>query len=156
MNENQKNVIEGFSLALSMLIVSLFLYMNPEFLKVEKVSYITGTILGIIGIVGIFIELGRLNEKFEESLKDIIASVLLALCVYTIYLYFTNMFVKFVIIFFALISLYAFIRGLLKIIVNIINEKKSKILFTQLIALLLNILLIGLTVLQIVQIFNLI
>jgi len=153
---NKENIMNGIAVGLSFLIVSGVLYMFPDFLTYELLSYIVGAIIGMIGILGLFVEIGRLGEEYNKAMGHILLSIFLGVILYIVYYFFSNIVINFIILLISLLILYAFLLGLFQILNTVINKNDIKNNIVKIAIFILNLLIFALTVLQILQILKII
>ncbi|MDY0396796.1 hypothetical protein ACFSMW_14720 [Virgibacillus halophilus] len=160
MNKNyneQDNMINGLALGITFVIVSGFLYYYPSFLYFEVASYITGASLGIIGLVGMLSEIGKMIDKqYKDALRDVSSAVALGIIVFVLYYYFSNRIVNIIILILSIALMFGFLRGVLRIFYIIINQQNLRNSFIRLSIFILNLMIFTLTILQILQIIKII
>lgn len=154
--DKNKSVLEGISLGVAFLLVSGFLYLNPSFLFSEIVSYSTGTVLGFIGIMGVLVEIGKINNIYDEATKYIGVGLLTGIAGYILYYFVSNTIVNFIVLFLALLTIYSLLLGMLKVIEIILNQKSVKNSLIKLSVFVLNLLIFILTFLQLLEIVKVI
>lgn len=60
---DKEKTLEGIALALAFLSASLVLYFSPTYLEYKAITYIICILFGIIGIIGLVLELNKLSSK---------------------------------------------------------------------------------------------
>ncbi|WP_368900610.1 hypothetical protein [Oceanobacillus oncorhynchi] len=156
-NKSKDPVVEklnGIAVALSLLIISTFLYMYPEYLGINIISNIIGTILGIIGLVGFILEIGKFDEDFSEGFKYLGVGIFLTLIIIICLIFLQYFFVRIIILFLGLLSIYSLLLGVFYIVYIVINKTDKKQSIKGVLAATLNVLIFVLTVLQLLEILN--
>ncbi|MGG3662080.1 hypothetical protein [Bacillus gobiensis] len=158
MDESKKKLIEGTSLFLSFLITSIVLYFIPDFIGNQIVTRSIGIIFGLIGIMGFMVELTNLrissNEEVKSSLMDMAVCVFLSIIIFLLLYFFKNWFVHLTVTLLMLLSIYAGLRSIIKLI--ILTDLLKRNIFIKLPVIILNIAIFALTILQLLQIFKVI
>ncbi|MDM8100925.1 hypothetical protein [Oceanobacillus oncorhynchi] len=156
-NKTKDPIIEklnGIAVALSLLIISTFLYMYPEYLGFNILSNSIGTFLGIIGLVGFILEIGKFDEDFSEGFKYLGVGIFLTLISIACIYFLQYLFVKIIILFLSLLSIYSLLLGLFYIVYIVLTKKDKKQSIKGVLATTLNFLIFVLTVLQLLEILN--
>nr|WP_039809883.1 hypothetical protein [Jeotgalibacillus malaysiensis] len=152
--KNSKTILEGIALALSFVVTSLFLYLVPEFIGNQIFTRSIGVFLGILGLLIILssISINMKNVKLNEGLKDIGVAIFLGVILFPIHYFFSHWFVNLIIVFFIVVMLYGFFRGMIVIIIE--SRTGNKINFGKLSFIILNIAIFVLTIMQLIEIFG--
>lgn len=156
-NKTKDTVIEklnGIAIALSLLIISTFLYIYPEYLEINIISNIIGTILGIIGLVGFILEIGEYVEDFKEGFNYLGTGIFLTLFSIVCLYFSQHLFMKFTILLLSILSIYSLLLGLFYIAYVSLNKTDKKQSIKGVLATILNFLIFVLTVLQLLEILN--
>jgi hypothetical protein len=153
--ENRLKIAEGIALSLSLLLCSLYLYLNPDFIGQPIITRTVGAILGFIGIIGFLSELSKAtDESLKKPINEIMASLIIGLVIFSLMYFFTNWFVNIIVIILAVVGLFGFLRGVAHILLLTWMPGGNNVI--KLPVLLLNAAIFALTLLQILQIFKLI
>lgn len=150
------NVIHGLAVGVTFLVISGFLYLNPSYLFMEIISYIIGTIVGVVGLISMLAVIGNIDKKFNDSLSYITFSILLGVIIYSIYFFASNIVVNIVVLLFSFLVVYMFLDGFFQIVYLVATEHNIKKSSVKISVFILNLLIFTLTVLQILQIFEVI
>ena len=153
-NDNSTN--NAISLGITFVIISSFLYLNPEFLGINLVSYIIGSVMGVVGFFGMVLVVDKLDKKFNEAINNIAISIFFGLIVYAIYYFFSNIIINIILLFLSIFVIFAFVSGVLQIVQVIVLEHDIKQSSIKISVFVLNLLIFILTILQILQIFKII
>lgn len=155
--KTEKNIKEGIALALSCLAISVFLYLTPAYFKIHIITKLTSIIFGIVGIIGLSIELNKLtsNEK-KIGLDNLGIGLGLGTIWVIIYYYYPIWWVNLLTFPLLFLASYGIIIGLIGILNNIFTSEQSikTTLLVKLPVAIAQICGFILTVLQLMQIVN--
>lgn len=141
----------GICIAGAFIFILGFLYLNPDYLGNRVFNGIISTLCGIIGFVGLMIELGRLIQKNIDGLKDLGIGCFFLVIWLFIYTHWNNIFVNFLTLFFLFFGAYGALSGVAKIIESIRNSSTT-FTFKSIGIMITNLAVFLLTILQIAQI----
>ena len=127
-----------------------FLYLNPDYLGNRVVNGMISTLSGIIGIVGLTVELSKLMKKID-GLIDLGSGCFFIVIWQVIYDNWNYAFLYFLILFFLFFGVYGILNGVAKIIESI-RSSSAIFSFKSIGIMTANLAVFLLTVLQIVQI----
>ena len=127
-----------------------FLYLNPDYLGNRVVNGMISTLSGIIGIVGLTVELSKLMKKID-GLIDLGSGCFFIVIWQVIYDNWNYAFLYFLILFFLFFGVYGILNGVAKIIESI-RSSSATFSFKSIGIMTANLAVFLLTVLQIVQI----
>ena len=127
-----------------------FLYLNPDYLGNRVVNGMISTLSGIIGIVGLTVELSKLMKKID-GLIDLRSGCFFIVIWQVIYDNWNYAFLNFLILFFLFFGVYGILNGVAKIIESI-RSSSATFSFKSIGIMTANLAVFLLTVLQIVQI----
>lgn len=127
-----------------------FLYLNPDYLGNRVVNGMISTLSGIIGIVGLTVELSKLMKKID-GLIDLGSGCFFIVIWQVIYDNWNYAFLNFLILFFLFFGVYGILNGVAKIIESI-RSSSAAFSFKSIGIMTANLAVFLLTVLQIVQI----
>jgi len=154
--ENKKNdFIEGLSVGTSFLTVSLFVYLRPEFLYNTLLSHVIGLIVGIVGFIGIMIELNKKNKNYREGADDITIGGIIIIIIILLNKYLHFFVVHLVILILLFLAVYGILLGIFKMLKNVYKQGKKAIIF-KIPIFIMNCCVFILTILQLIKILNLI
>lgn len=106
----------GLALAGACIIILIFLSFNLDYLGNVLISRIASIIIGIIGIIGMTIELSKLIEKKINGITDFGVGITLLVIWWSIYYYFNHPICNFLILFLLLLGCYGCLIGIAKIL----------------------------------------
>ncbi|MBS4804310.1 MAG: hypothetical protein KIC47_14290 [Clostridium sp.] len=120
--------INGFSLALTFVIVGIGLSIVPNFFEISIVTEVIRWLFIIIGTLGFFVEISKTKKKLNvKGFSDLGAGILIAIIGVYILKLFNNIISKVIFFLFITFGLYATISGMLKVIYSIYeNIRNSK------------------------------
>lgn len=150
----QQSILNGLALGVTFVIVSSFLYFNPGYLYYDIVSYIVGAIFGLLGFIGLILEVSKIDEQYKKSIDYIGVSILIGMILYSIGYFISNFIMNLILILFWILPIFGLLLGIFQIIKLIVNEKTIKKALTKLSVFTLNIVIFILTVLQILQVLK--
>ena len=140
---------------MSLLKSSIVLYLNPDFLGNRTITSIVGIVFGVIGFYQLIIELSNsANPLLKDAQNDIGAAALIGIILFLLHYFFSHWAVNIVIIFLLVCVSYAFLRGLLKIMLVVQDYQINYLLKVPIV--ILNLAIFTLTILQLLQIFKVI
>lgn len=115
-----RDIQHGFALSLAFLVGTTFLYVRPEYLASPALSLLVGTVLGLFGAIGFFIELNKLSGRHDLGLDNVGVGIALLVIWAVTYLKLPHHPVlNFVLLFVLLFGLYGVFRGLIQATVQI-------------------------------------
>ena len=120
--------INGFSLALTFVIVGIGLSIVPNFFEISIVTEVIRWLFIIIGTLGFFVQISKTKNKLNvKGFSDLGAGILIAILGVYILKLFNNIISKVIFFLFITFGLYATISGMLKVIYSIYeNIRNSK------------------------------
>ncbi len=152
--EEKLKVSEGVSIALAFFISSLVLYFNPTFLGNEFATSLTGALFGMIGIAGFLLEISKvMHESMKQAYSDLGIATFFGLPMVLLLYFFSNTVVNVIAIVLLIFTLYAFFRGVSRII--ILSEFNGKNIIYKIPLLLLNLSVFSVSVMQIINMLGL-
>ncbi|CDO03115.1 hypothetical protein BN988_01615 [Oceanobacillus picturae] len=154
-NKNNSDIVKGISTAIALLTGSFYLYINPDFFGYQLVTNIIGAIIGVIGVLGFIIEAGKMNENLKPYIRELGALFLIIVIIIVLNIIFSNVIINAIIFILFLTCVYAMSNFVINVSILISNEKRTfkKVLIKSPIVI-LNSLIFVLTVMQILQIIN--
>lgn len=165
--ENDEDDISvGLALGLALIIVSGYLYLNPDYFRNEWVSYTIGIFVGVIGIVGFFHEISKvIKEDFKKELSDTLIALVLISGLLILYKYIVDLSsinnlshysINSVFFLFFTICLFGFLKELFSLIKVIFDEKNIKGIIAKASLTILNFFIFILTILQLLKLLKII
>ncbi|SEG79598.1 hypothetical protein [Paenibacillus sp. UNC499MF] len=114
--EKKKEPLGGIAVAISMILVALFLFFNPSYLGIVIVTNTVSTVLMVIGIIGLSIEINKIIGEKPLGFDD--AGLGFAFLVFwvIIYHYFDGVIINWILLLFLFFGLYGSVLGIAKII----------------------------------------
>ena len=140
----------GICISEAFIFILGFLYLNPDYLGNSVVNGMISTLSGIIGIVGLTVELSKLMKKID-GLIDLGSGCFFIVIWQVIYDNWNYAFLNFLILFFLFFGVYGILNGVAKIIESI-RSSSATFSFKSIGIMTANLAVFLLTVLQIVQI----
>ena len=140
----------GICISEAFIFILGFLYLNPDYLGNRVVNGMISTLSGIIGIVGLTVELSKLMKKID-GLIDLGSGCFFIVIWQVIYDNWNYAFLNFLILFFLFFGVYGILNGVAKIIESI-RSSSATFSFKSIGIMTTNLAVFLLTVLQIVQI----
>ena len=140
----------GICISEAFIFILGFLYLNPDYLGNRVVNGMISTLSGIIGIVGLTVELSKLMKKID-GLIDLGSGCFFIVIWQVIYDNWNYAFLNFLILFFLFFGVYVILNGVAKIIESI-RSSSATFSFKSIGIMTANLAVFLLTVLQIVQI----
>lgn len=116
-NEEIDSAISGYALAMTFIGIGIFLLNNMDYFNNKIISYIVLGIVSVIGIIGTTVELDK--NKVIKGFGDIGVGIVFLLPWLIVYIFSNSLFFKIITLISLLIGGFAFISGILKIIVSI-------------------------------------
>ncbi|SDM15056.1 hypothetical protein [Sediminibacillus halophilus] len=146
--------LNGYALGLALLLVSGFLYFYPMFLGNKLVSNVVGALIGVFGLLGLFMELEKSDKKFKSAYNYINVGIVTSFIIAVLLFVFSNLLVNIIVLLLSLFALYTFLLGFLYVAYIIISEGGIKYSIKKIPMFILNFLIFILTVLQLLKILN--
>lgn len=154
-SNNSTDITKGISTAIALLLGTIFLYVNPNFFGSQLVSYTIGALLGFIGIIGFMIEISKMNNKLSPLFKELASILIIGTLIVILYYIFSNLFVNIIVFILFLTCVYALSNLVINFSILISLEKEAfKKVLTKIPIIVLNSLIFVLTVMQILQIID--
>lgn len=158
MEESKKKTIEGTALAIALLIISIFLYLYPNFIGAQLVTRSIGVIFGLFGVLFFLSELTNIsfskNKILKSAISDITLGAFFGIIIFILIYFFTNWFVHLIVTFLMIFALFGVLKGIITILVSIDFSKGNRV--AKIPVIILNIAIFTLTILQLLQIFKVI
>ncbi|MDD4779132.1 MAG: hypothetical protein PHT02_00815 [Tissierellia bacterium] len=152
MDKQDNNIdYKGMALALSFLIVAVFLYCFPNYLKYEISSKVVAIILSVIGIMGLGFELNRINNK-TKGMDDVGLGLAFFVVWGILYYYFPLWYINIFTLPLLLGASFGITLGLLRINI-ILFENKDKVI-TNVFIIIIQLVAVVSSILQILQILK--
>lgn len=121
-----KSIKNGIALAMSFIIVAIFLYANPLYFFYSIVSKILSVLFLLIGIIGLGTELNKLNgENKKIGFDDLGVGLSLIILWAIMHYYCNNIFINILLIVILLFSSYGIVLGIINISHNLIKGENS-------------------------------
>ena len=118
--------INTFSVALTFLIIGIFLTYNKNYFQNEIVSTVIKIIFIFFGIIGFITFVGKFNKNHQiKGMDNLIAGIVIFLIWFFIYFYVKSTIANTIMFFFLIFGLYGTCRGVLEILYSLKNESKN-------------------------------
>lgn len=122
----EEKIKEGTALATSFLAVSVFLYITPDYFKIHNITKIVSIVFGIIGVIGLSLELNKLNSNSKKlGLDNLGVGLGLGSIWALIYYYYPIWWVNILTFPLLILTLYGIILGIIEVISAILTKEKS-------------------------------
>lgn len=152
-----ERIIEGVSLWLAFLLVSVYLYITPDYFYYTWITKTTSIFFGVLGVIGLSLELNKLNNNDTKLGLDNLG-IGLGIGALWLYLNSVNIYpiLNVALLFLLLLSIYGILMGLIGMLVNIFSNSSSwrKVVFVKLPILIAQLCAFVLTALQLLEYFN--
>jgi hypothetical protein len=143
-NETNKSLLDGLPVVISLITLSVFLYVRPEYLGYKTVSMIISIIVVIIGFIGLSIEL----NKIGEGVSDFIIGLIFLIIWGTVYHFYSVVWLNAIMLFFMVFGIYGTSKGLIKMLFGILSNPSQGDKKKRLIILIIQLIGFGATILQ--------
>ena len=156
-NEEIDSNIDGFALCITLIIIGLFLTFRSEYLGSEKFSTIIRWIFIIFGSLGLVVEMGKFKNKEIKGFDNLLVGLILLGAWIVCFMLWNIWYINVLALFFLILGLFGFFRGLIQIVYSFILARKGKskgAVATNILLLLTEIMGMALVVVQIIQVLN--
>lgn len=147
---------EGIVIAIAFLIFGGFIYLNPSYIGHIKTSYVSASILLVIGVIGLGIELSKIgNQKTRIlGLDDLGIGIGVGILWLTIYSLLDLWFINIPNSFFLFTSIYFILNGIINIFKNLLSSTNKKVFLLKLIIFIVQVIGFISAIITIISIFN--
>ncbi len=114
------SAINGYAIGISFIGIGIFLLLEPNYFSLSVASYILGAIIGIVGVIGTGIELGKSSGM--KGLDNMMLGFIVFLVWLFLYLRFSNPWVNIISFTLLIIGSYAILLGLFQGVYSIIRN----------------------------------
>lgn len=122
------SIITGYALGISLLGIGVFLFLKPTYFAIPLISYITGAIFGVLGVLGIGVELSK--SSTIKGLGNFILGMIFFAAWLVVYILVNKWWTNLMSLAFLILGCYAIclgiFQGIYSIILIIRETKKAK------------------------------
>ncbi|QFT91163.1 hypothetical protein FIU87_21155 [Bacillus sp. THAF10] len=131
-NINKKDDVPfGIGLSFSFIFLAIFIYMYPEYLGGSTVTIIFSSICILIGVMGLGIELNKLNERKNSGFDNLGIGLGLLFLWAILHYFFPYLLVNWLILIILFFAIIGIMSGLANLISNIMTAKTKKKLLVE-------------------------
>ncbi|ANB56969.1 putative membrane protein [Anoxybacillus sp. B7M1] len=154
-NTSLDSIASGIGFSFSLIVIAIFIYFSPDYLGSEVISLIMSSLMMAFGIIGLGIELNKLNNEKKFGFDDLGIGLGLIIFWAILHYFFPIIWLNWVLLFVLFIGFYGIGVGIVKLVQNIIESSSGRQLAIKISVGIVQIAATAATIYEILKTFNL-